>query len=132
MNGCTNDRTGGYQLHLRQGERPCRACRVARAAYQRAWMATLPADKECAYCGHMVSRLRGKWCNACHSRWSRAGKPDSGPPPSRRDWTAKREDLAELIARGEDVTAAAGRVGITVETARRWLRQPLVPLAEAS
>ncbi len=132
MNGCTSNRTGGYQRHLNQGERPCRACRDARNAYQRARMATLPADKECSCCGRMVKRLRKKWCCACHSRWSRAGRPDSGPPPSRRDWAAKREDLAELIGLGEDVTVAAKRVGITVETARRWLRESLPSPLEAS
>lgn len=124
MNGCTDNRTGGYQWHLDQGERPCTACRDARNAYDRARMANRPADKECACCGRLANRLRRKWCNTCHSRWSRAGRPDSGPPPSQRDWAAKRENLAELIARGEDVTAAAGRVGITVDTARRWLSEP--------
>ena len=40
------------------------------------------------------------WCRACYSRWKRADRPESGPPP--RGWRPPVDDVAVARAvRGE-------------------------------
>lgn len=47
----------------------------------------------------MIHRAHG-WCDACFSRWVRAGKPEDGPPPV--GWVAPVDELIVASAvRGE-------------------------------
>ena len=37
----------------------------------------------CSACGNQAPHAGHGWCRACCSRWNRAGRPASGPPPVR-------------------------------------------------
>lgn len=95
------------------------------------------ATRQCTACPRTYPAAKGArgWCPACFMRWSRAGKPESGPPPARRKkvaeprtpklkpltkWQAKREDYAWLRQCGVERQEAAERVGISPETGRQW------------
>jgi hypothetical protein len=38
----------------------------------------------CTSCSEEAPNLRRGWCRPCYLRWFRAGKPDGGPPPLRK------------------------------------------------
>jgi len=67
---------------------------------------------------------RGPWCRNCAERWLYAGRPASGPPPSRQQVGGRRdgrlEDYAELRSWGETLECAAIRLGVCRRTAERY------------
>lgn len=67
---------------------------------------------------------RGPWCHRCSERWRYAGRPESGPPPSRQQVGGPRygrvEDYAELRSWGLSLEQAAARLGVTYRSALRY------------
>jgi DNA-binding XRE family transcriptional regulator len=88
--------------------------------------ALLPADADvtitrhvvCAPCGRLRRPYGRGWCRACFRRWARAGRPASGPPPSRSGRWEEYEELTREM--GHTPRQAAERMGITDRTARRY------------
>jgi hypothetical protein len=76
----------------------------------------------CACCDEPGRIIAHGWRWACYSRWYRAGKPDTGPPP--RTLLLEEERLAEynhLRDGGANPEEAGRRVGLTGErTIRRY------------
>ncbi|MCO6011449.1 hypothetical protein NE236_41520 [Actinoallomurus purpureus] len=72
----------------------------------------------CDRCGNEGQHGGYTWCRACHSRWERAGRPASGPPPKRN---GRVGEYAELT-RDQHYTLvnAAARMGISERTAWRY------------
>ncbi|TDD97572.1 hypothetical protein [Actinomadura rubrisoli] len=86
-------------------------------------------DALCACgCGRPKDPERRGWSRACYFRWYRAGACEGEPPPPPRrgpEWSAAlREDLLWLVQGGESVEQAADRIGVTVETAERYVNPP--------
>ena len=90
----------------------------------------------CSNCGGQLTPgcTRHGWCDACYSRWRRAGQPDTGPPPAQpRQFPAHAGDLGRaavaaaaqerlhryegLIRSGFSPKQAARRMGVSVYTA---------------
>jgi transposase-like protein len=80
------------------------------------------ATSICACCGEPGQIIGFGWREACYTRWRRAGKPDTGPPPRRR--LAQRDRLADyayLVELGVHREEAARRVGLKHKrTIRRY------------
>lgn len=119
-----------YQRHYRAGLRGDQIDPECRSAYNAKVMAShrkvraegrdLPP---CSCCGSPRVPCRGAhgWCAWCLKRWVRAGRPEDGPPPSKRAEAAmQRSEFAFLRAGGETVEDAARRVGIASATGRKW------------
>jgi hypothetical protein len=69
----------------------------------------------CACCDQPGRIIAFGWREACYTRWRRAGKPDTGPPPAR---LTKAERLAEyelLVEGGENSATAGRRLGLKHE-----------------
>jgi hypothetical protein len=109
-----------YMRHLRRGEDPCGPCRKANAARTRAIRHSDEAVRPCACCGLPGVIVGHGWRMSCHQRWIRAGKPESGPPPSRL-WV--RDEYEWLRGGGVSPEQAAERVGTTRQQAYRWERR---------
>ena len=88
----------------------------------------------CTCCGRFGRHKAHDWCIACYQRWNRAGQPDTGPPPRAQDPIAAAaagrraakeagiEDYLELLSWGETREQAAARLGVCMETTRRYDR----------
>jgi hypothetical protein len=76
----------------------------------------------CACCDEPGRIIAHGWRWACYSRWTRAGKPDTGPPPRTLLLTEERlAEYAHLVEAGVHQEEAGRRVGITHErTVRRY------------
>lgn len=93
-------------------------------------------DNLCACgCGRPKGPAHRGWSRACYFRWYRAGKPKDGPPAPRsgpEHSESLRDEVLWLVNRcGESVQQAAARVGVTVETAERYLN-PAPPRPECA
>lgn len=86
---------------------------------------------ECACgCGRDASSHRRGWSEACYFRWYRAGRPDTGPPPTRKGKdvaAARKEDIAWLAENGTSHEEIAQRLGISVQTVLRHLNADAAP-----
>lgn len=76
-------------------------------------------------CGRPKGPAHRGWAPACYFRWYRAGAREGEPPPPPRrgpEWSAAlSEEVHWLVSCGESAEQAATRVGVTVETAERYL-----------
>lgn len=52
----------------------------------------------CSNCGTADKKMRRGWCFPCYMRWRRAGRPESGPPPSSRRWHIENAAMAQELA----------------------------------
>ena len=90
--------------------------------------AATSADTCACGCGRPKGPAHRGWSRACYFRWYRAGKPKDGPPAPRsgpEHSASLRAEVLWLVNRcGESVEHAAARVGITVETAERYVNPP--------
>jgi DNA-directed RNA polymerase specialized sigma24 family protein len=89
-------------------------------------------------------KSRHGYCETCYSRWRRAGYPPDGPRQdpvdparsaaahlglsivaanARRRAAERREEFAFLVDQGLRVNEAAAAVGITVGTAKAYVRE---------
>lgn len=73
-----------YWRHKRRREPVDAACRAAHARYRTARSRDRRANASIGLCGGCDRRrplFEHGWCASCITRWHRAGKPASGPPP---------------------------------------------------
>jgi hypothetical protein len=87
-------------------------------------------------CGRPKGPAHRGWSRACYFRWYRAGAVEGEQPPAPRsgpEYSASlRDEVLWLVNRcGESVEHAAARVGVTVETAERYLN-PDAPRPECA
>lgn len=66
----------------------------------------------CACCDKPGQIIAHGWRWACYTRWIRAGRPDSGPPPARLTKAERLAEYTHLVESGEEPTAAGRRVGL--------------------
>lgn len=73
---------------------------------------------ECSHCRMVAEHEAHGWCHACYLLWTRAGRPDGGPPPRRNG----RYEEYRALTRDQHCTRreAAERMGISYRTAERY------------
>lgn len=82
---------------------------------------------ECGNCGKDREPRDGArgWCQKCYRRWTRAGRPETGPPDPQfaRDLKGHLEDYRQLVFSGvTEVDVLAQRIGVSVRTVKRYRR----------
>lgn len=93
-------------------------------------MTSLPESDLCACgCGRSRGPAYRGWSYACYFRWYRAGAVEGEePPPARTNRERakdRREEVLWLVNRcGESVEHAAERVGVSADTAKRYVNPP--------
>jgi hypothetical protein len=75
-----------------------------------------PPAGGCRNCPASRVLARG-WCSACYFRWYRAGKPETGPPPTPQE---RREEYAFLRSQGLTRAEATVRLSIDMRTSRDY------------
>lgn len=82
---------------------------------------------ECAHCGRERPIVARGWCNTCHKRWIRAGKPaDLVIPPLRvvKDREGHLEDTRLMLVTGiRTIGRLCELVGVSRTTMHGYLRE---------
>lgn len=82
-------------------------------------------------CGNPATTSNCGYAYACYYRWYRAGKPESGPPPASKGAAATaalKEDIQWLADASDSHAEIAHRLGVSVQTVRRYLKADAPPV----
>lgn len=119
----------GFRQHERRGERPpppegtC-GCREAYNAAARLRKSP-PRRGDCAYCPKSDTEVRVHdgvdLCKACYQRWQAVGFEGDEPPEKRRRALEAAIEHREILE-AYPAKSAAWRIGVSIETARRYAR----------
>lgn len=71
-------------------------------------------------CGRSGRHDTSGWIGACATRWRKAGRPDTGPPPPHPATEARRRKYAALAALGRSKTYIAWRLSVSIRTVERY------------
>lgn len=89
----------------------------------------------CRCCGKVGRYAANNWIQSCYQRWTRAGRPNTGPAPARRPkrgpgraprtrpHQVRLENYADLRSWGVAKKEAAARLGVSVDTIRTYERE---------